>query len=87
MKFISNNFKGTHPYLVLTFVWEMLKEATVLGFGGSHEPRPDRVGEVLTTDTPTLVFKAPASGNYRLYVYVLDGTGFVATENIPFQVK
>lgn len=71
----------------LTFVWEMLKEATVLGFGGSHEPRPDRVGEVLTTDTPTLVFKAPASGNYRLYVYVLDGTGFVATENIPFQVK
>lgn len=71
----------------LTFVWEMLQEATVLGFGGSHEPRPDRVGEVITTDAPTLTLKAPVAGNYRLYVYILDGTGFVSTENIPFQVK
>ena len=30
----------------LTYVWEVLKEATVLGFGGSYEPRPERVGEV-----------------------------------------
>ncbi|MCF0186463.1 MAG: hypothetical protein HUJ98_08255, partial [Bacteroidaceae bacterium] len=29
----------------LCYVWEILKEATVLGFGGSFEPRPDRVGE------------------------------------------
>lgn len=25
-------------------------------------------------------------GKYRLYVYVLDNTGFVSTANIPFQV-
>ena len=25
-------------------------------------------------------------GEYRLYVYVLDNTGFVSTANIPFQV-
>lgn len=72
----------------LTYVWEVLKEATVLGFGGSHEPRPDRIGEVLTTAEPQLTLKAPAeAGNYRLYVYVLDGTGFVSTDNIPFQVQ
>lgn len=28
----------------------MLKEATVLGFGGSYEPRPERVGEVVMSD-------------------------------------
>ena len=26
------------------------------------------------------------NGEYRLYVYVLDNTGFVSTANIPFQV-
>lgn len=72
----------------MTYVWEVLKEATELGFGGSYEPRPDRVGEVLTTQEPQLTISAPIEfGNYRLYVYVLDGTGFVATDNIPFQVK
>ena len=34
----------------LTYVWEVLKEATVLGFGGSYEPRPERVGEVAMSD-------------------------------------
>lgn len=72
----------------LTYVWEVLKEATELGFGGSFEPRPDRVGEVMTTQEPRLTLMAPAeAGNYRLYVYVLDGTGFVSTDNIPFQVQ
>lgn len=71
----------------LTFVWEILEEATKLGFGGSHEPRPDRVGDVLTSDESSLTIKAPQSGNYRLYVYILDNTGFVSTDNIPFQVK
>lgn len=72
----------------LTFVWEVLQEATVLGFGGSYEPRPDRVGEVITTNEPLVTLNAPAKpGNYRLYVYVLDGTGFVSTDNVAFQVK
>lgn len=70
----------------LIYVWEILKEATVLGFGGSYEPRPERVGEVTTSDANTYETTIHTSGNYRLYGYVLDNTGFVSTVNVPFQV-
>jgi len=70
----------------LTFIWEVLKEATVLGSGGSREPRPDRVGKVETTDTNTCKIAINELGNYRLYVYILDNTGFVSTANVPFQI-
>lgn len=70
----------------LTYVWEVLKEATVLGFGGSYEPRPDRVGDVVTSDANTYEVTLNTPGEYRLYVYVLDNTGFVSTVNVPFQV-
>lgn len=70
----------------LTYVWEILKEATVLGFGGSYEPRPDRVGDVVTSDANTYEATVNTPGEYRLYVYVLDNTGFVSTVNVPFQV-
>lgn len=70
----------------LTYVWEVLKEATVLGFGGSYEPRPERVGEVLTSNAGSYQGVISEAGNYRLYVYVLDGTGFVSTMNVPFQI-
>lgn len=71
----------------LTYVWEILREATKLGFGGSFEPRPERYGEVLTTDDPKAEFRIDESGEYRVYVYVLDGTGFVSTANSPVQVR
>lgn len=71
----------------LTYVWEILQEATVLGFGGSYEPRPNRVGEVTVTQDAGYTFSLPSAGNYRLYVYVKDNTGFVATANIPFKVE
>lgn len=71
----------------LTYIWEVLKEATVLGVGGSPEPRPDRVGDVATTDINTHTFSVDESGYYRLYIYVSDNTGFVGTANIPFRVK
>jgi hypothetical protein len=71
----------------LTYVWEILKEATILGFGGSFEPRPERVGEVHTTSTNIFETSVQNPGNYRLFVYVLDGTGFVGTANIPFQIR
>lgn len=71
----------------LTYVWEILKEATVLAEGGADEPRPDRVGNVVTTETNSCNFIVTESGNYRLYIYILDNTGFVATVNIPFMVK
>lgn len=71
----------------LTYVWEMLKEATVTATGGAFEPRPDRVGDVVVTDVNTYTTDIKESGCYRLYVYILDNTGFVSTANIPFQVK
>lgn len=70
----------------LTYVWEILKEATVLGFGGSYEPRPERIGQVSITETNEYEGNIGTPGQYRLYVYVKDSTGFVSTTNIPFQV-
>lgn len=70
----------------LTYVWEVLKEATVLGFGGSYEPRPERVGEVMTSEVNTYEGTVATPGEYRLYVYVSDNAGFVSTINVPFQV-
>jgi hypothetical protein len=72
---------------VLTYVWEILKEATILGFGGSYEPRPERVGEVSMTNVNRYVNSVKEPGSYRLFVYVLDNTGFASTANIPFHVK
>lgn len=71
----------------ITYVWEILKEATVTASGGAYEPRPDRVGEVQTTNANTLKTSIDAPGEYRLYVYALDGTGFVSTANAPFRVQ
>ena len=71
----------------LTYVWEVLKEATVLGFGGSYEPRPERVGQVALTEENNYEISIGNPGNYRLYVYVLDNTGYVATANMPFRVE
>ncbi len=71
----------------LTYVWEILKEATITATGGAYEPRPDRVGEVITTEENQLDVAVQDEGYYRLYVYVLDNTGYVATANIPFAVQ
>lgn len=70
----------------LTYVWEILEEATTVGTGGSFEPRPDRAGEVSVTDTEAYTTVLETPGEYRVYVYVLDNTGFVSTANVPFQV-
>ena len=71
----------------LTYVWEILHEATVLGFGGSREPRPDRYGDVITSDTNSQSFTIKDAGSYRVYIYVLDNTGFASTANIPVQIQ
>ena len=71
----------------LTYVWEVLKEATKTATGGAYEPRPERVGECKTTQNPELELSIAEAGFYRLYVYVLDGTGFASTANIPFKVE
>ena len=60
----------------MTYVWEILKE------GASTRP-----GIVQNTGVNTANFSVSEKGNYRLYVYVLDGTGYVGTANIPFQIQ
>jgi hypothetical protein len=70
----------------ITVIWETLKEATVLGFGGSYEPRPDRVGDVVKGTFKEITFTAPEAGKYRLYAYVLDGKGHGGTANVPYLV-
>ena len=71
----------------MTYIWEVLYEATVLGFGGSYEPRPERYGEVFTTTEPVAEIKIDKAGNYRVYAYVADGTGYISTVNSPVQVR
>lgn len=73
----------------LTYRWELLPEATQLGEGGDYEPRPIVVEGLLKAgDKGTAVVKAPeAEGAYRLFVYVMDGNGNVATANLPFYVR
>ena len=71
----------------LTYVWEVLKEATITATGGAYEPRPDRVGEVVTTTKPTLNLKIDEPGAYRVYLYALDGTGYASATNLPILVK
>lgn len=71
----------------MTYVWEILKEATVTATGGAYEPRPVRVDKVHITKANTLKTSIEQPGEYRLYVYILDGTGFVSTANAPFQIR
>jgi hypothetical protein len=72
----------------LSFSWEILQEPTQLGTGGSAETRPPRVGAVQKGTTPSLSVTAPATaGQYRLFVYALDGKGHAGTANLPFLVN
>ncbi len=71
----------------MSYVWEILQEPAqpVSNMG---EPRPPRVGNPQKGTLPTLNMTAPtAAGQYRLFVYVLDGKGHAGTANIPFRVN
>ncbi|WP_246804116.1 glycoside hydrolase family 2 TIM barrel-domain containing protein [Desulfosarcina cetonica] len=72
----------------LRYVWELMTEPSVLGRGGSYEPRPDVLENITDGKRPMLELSAPAqSGEYRLFVYVLDENGHVGTANVPFAVS
>lgn len=72
---------------IVSYVWEILYEATVTATGGAYEPRPERVGDCVTTTAPRLSTAFSAPGNYRIYCYILDGSGYAATANIPIRVR
>ena len=69
------------------YVWEVLYEATVTATGGAWEPRPERIGEVVTTTEGTFTVEFKQSNNYRVYCYILDKSGYAATVNIPIRVE
>lgn len=72
----------------IKYTWEILPESVDLGDGGDLEERPKSVEfEIVSEKDGELIFKAPAAGIYRLFVYANDGHGHAATANIPFMVK
>lgn len=72
----------------IDYRWEILLEATEVGHGGDYEERPDDIVMEVLSETPGMVlFKAPAVGNYRLFIYANDGSNHSATANIPFKVE
>lgn len=76
-----------HPGQTVQYVWEVLREATKLGVGGSYEPRPERIGQVITSSSNKQQIHVGAPGNYRLYVYTMSDCGFIGSANIPFKVE
>jgi len=72
----------------LRFEWELLPEPTKFGaYAGQGETKPIPVeGFILNKADAGIEFKVPSDpqANYRLFVYVYDGQGHVATANIPF---
>lgn len=69
--------------------WEILPESTDIKAGGDPEDRPHALGGLFTLQrNGQLQFIAPSEGGaYRLFVYVTDEQGKVATGNIPFFVR
>lgn len=74
----------------LTYRWELLPEPTQVSEGGDFEARPKPMENLLSgkRDSGQAILKAPdKEGAYRLFVYITDGHGNVATANLPFYVK
>ena len=65
---------------------------TLATAGASQGARPEPVGECKpqpqSADGAVVSFTAPSrQGYYRLYVWVSDGHGHIATDNCPFEVR
>ncbi|RMH53969.1 MAG: hypothetical protein D6685_15220 [Bacteroidetes bacterium] len=73
----------------LRYRWELLPESTDIRAGGDAESRPKAVPiDVVAQDGGRLVIRAPRrEGPYRMFAYVYDGHGNVATANFPFYVS
>ena len=72
----------------LSFSWEILQDPAQPELNGAAEARLPRIGMPQRGTSPTFGFTTPAaSGQYRLFVYVLDGKGHAGTANMPFRVN
>ncbi len=72
----------------LQYRWVVQSESSDRRSGGDHEATPPTHDDaVVSIEGNTVLFRAPDEpGGYRLFVYVLDGKGKVATANMPFYV-
>jgi hypothetical protein len=72
----------------LSFTWQIMPEVARAGYAGMGERRSQPMPELITSAAgDRLTFAAPpASGPYRVFVFVRDGRGNAATANIPFYV-
>ncbi len=73
----------------LTYEWAVIRESGVRWAEGSVEPVPPTIeGCILTEQGPGITLRTPDKpGAYRLFVYVRDGKGGAATQNLPFLVQ
>jgi glycosyl hydrolase family 2 len=72
----------------MSYVWEILEDPAQPDLMGMAEAREPRVGTPQMGTVPMLNVTAPTvAGQYRLFVYVLDGKGHAGTANIPFRVN
>lgn len=69
--------------------WELMPESTFTGTGGDAEQKPEAIETKLSKVANSVYnFRAPfAKGPYRLFVYVQNGKGSIATANFPFLVE
>ncbi len=74
----------------LSYHWELLKEVDkkLESDGGDFEPRPETVWHQRgDSSLDSVEFPAPAPGEYRLFVLVVDSHGGAATANLPVLVE
>ena len=71
----------------IQFRWELLREPTELGEGGSRERRPEAVSDAIRPEGAQAHVTPPSPGEYRLFVYAFDGKGKVGTANYPFRAR
>ncbi len=72
----------------LAYHWQIMREVPVhaQSDGGDFEETPEVVWQSEGTQLSEISFTAPATGEYRLFVYASDGHGNAATANISFLV-
>jgi hypothetical protein len=72
----------------LIYQWQIIPESTDIKAGGDAESAPLPISGLFTKKkNENAVFYAPAEvGHYRLFIFVYDGNGHYAYENVPFAV-
>lgn len=75
----------------LRYVWQVRIESTARSIGGDAEALPPQIDVELRSDQAgddsRVRLRAPAPGNYRLFVEVHDQQGRAGYANLPFRVE